>query len=112
MSREQATGQGERRLEEFALALAEARWDGMRKGALNSLAIHKYFCLCFASDMETATTTTVSSEAPQLAPPGAGLPWLELQIARLLFRRFQRRHSRTQLDAYVERERSIMLNHR
>lgn len=26
-----------------------------------------------------------NSESPHLAPPGAGLPWIELQIARLIF---------------------------
>ena len=26
-----------------------------------------------------------TTQKPQLAPPGAGLPWIELQIARILF---------------------------
>jgi hypothetical protein len=48
-------------------------------------------------------------DMPQLAPPGAGLPWLELQAARFLFWRLRRRMNRTQLDAYFERERDLML---
>lgn len=40
----------------------------------------------------------------ELAPPGAGLPWLELQIARLIFRRARKRSSRGTTDALLDRE--------
>lgn len=54
--------------------------------------------------------TLVSPDTPQLAPPGAGLPWLELQIARLLFGWRWSRLSRQQINESFEHERCIMLN--
>ena len=45
----------------------------------------------------------------RLAPPGAGLPWPELQIARLLFRFRRLRGSRASFDADMERERRLIL---
>lgn len=44
-----------------------------------------------------------------LAPPGAGLPWLELQIARLRFAWRLRRGSPAAFDAAFERERDAIL---
>jgi len=47
--------------------------------------------------------------SPALAPPGAGLPWLELQIARLRFAWRLRRGSPAAYDAAFERERDAIL---
>jgi hypothetical protein len=46
---------------------------------------------------------------PVLAPPGAGLPTLELWIARFLFGRFRRRMTTEQHSAFFESERARIL---
>lgn len=48
--------------------------------------------------------------SPNLAPPGAGLPWLELQVARLRFAWRLRRGSPAAFDAAFERERDAILS--
>jgi hypothetical protein len=53
--------------------------------------------------------TAMNPDLPKLAPPGAGLPWVELQIARLLFWRLRRRMNRAQLNSYFGQERDLML---
>lgn len=48
------------------------------------------------------------SKTPQLAPPGAGLPWIELQIARLLFAiRCQRGDRASFLKTFREEQKRI-----
>jgi DinB superfamily len=54
-------------------------------------------------------TTPSSQEMPRLAPPGAGLPWLELRIARLGFDWLQRRTGRAEAAALLARERETIL---
>jgi hypothetical protein len=107
ISSEQATGHGERRLERAIFSCFAERGREAIGGRLPEypLAIHKYFCLSFASDMKDAAAAQVA----RLAPPGAGLPWLELQAARFLFWRLRRRMNRAQLDSYFEKERDLML---
>lgn len=48
-------------------------------------------------------------EAPRLAAPGAGLPWMELQIARLIFRWQFRQSSRQSAAGLIDAERSEIL---
>jgi hypothetical protein len=48
----------------------------------NQKSIH----LQFTSKKSTLASQMKTTESPHLAAPGAGLPWIELQIARLLFR--------------------------
>lgn len=49
-----------------------------------------------------------NSETPHLAPPGAGLPWIELQIARLLFAiRCQRGNSASFIGRFREEQEKI-----
>ncbi len=45
-------------------------------------------------------------QEPTLAPPGAGLPWLELQIARIRFSLLQRGGSRRSFDDRFAHERA------
>lgn len=45
---------------------------------------------------------------PKLAPPGAGLPWLELQIARLKFRRSYQLSSWEKTDAWLLMETGLI----
>ena len=49
-------------------------------------------------------------DSPALAPPGAGLPWLELQVARLRFAWRLRRGTPQAFDATFERERDAILD--
>jgi hypothetical protein len=53
--------------------------------------------------------TLFSQEMPHLAPPGAGLPWLELRIARLIFGWQQRRTTREEAAALFAKERGTVL---
>jgi hypothetical protein len=46
---------------------------------------------------------------PKLAPPGAGLPKIELVVARLRFAWMRRRGTREQFTAQFERERDVVL---
>lgn len=52
-----------------------------------------------------------SSSTLKLAAPGAGLPWIELIAARMLFGRFRRKHAREEVTALFigERERILKL---
>lgn len=52
--------------------------------------------------MNSETTT------PTLAPPGAGLPWLELQAAKLIFHRAKKKSSRDKANALLREEAEIM----
>jgi len=52
--------------------------------------------------------TTQIAAAPRLAPPGAGLPWPELQIARLRFAWTRRSGDRRHFDAVFRQERAAM----
>ena len=55
--------------------------------------------------MNTVTPVT----APNLAPPGAGLPWLELRIARMIFHFLNRRTTREKSSALLTNERAAVL---
>ena len=46
---------------------------------------------------------------PKLAAPGAGLPWIELMVARLIFRRFRRRTNREEVARLFASEREELL---
>ncbi len=46
--------------------------------------------------------------SPSLAPPGAGLPPLEMVVARLLFKRYRRRNRREELAAHIQEERALI----
>ncbi|MCB1208882.1 MAG: DinB family protein [Verrucomicrobiales bacterium] len=52
--------------------------------------------------------TTETTPEPRLAPPGAGLPWPELQIARLRFRWARRSGDGPHFDAVFRREREAI----
>lgn len=47
---------------------------------------------------------TFAEHTPKLAPPGAGLPWIELQVARLGFGWLKTRQSPQQIAARLDRE--------
>jgi hypothetical protein len=49
-----------------------------------------------------------TSEAPKLAPPGAGLPYPELLIARLLFKFRRWRGNRDSFTEHFQRERAVI----
>ncbi len=51
---------------------------------------------------------TEQNQSPKLAAPGAGLPGIELQIARVLFALRAWTHDRRQIDALFRRERSMV----
>jgi hypothetical protein len=51
----------------------------------------------------------MSQNMPRLAPPGAGLPWLELRIARMGFGWLQRRTTREEAAALLVKERDTVL---
>jgi DinB superfamily len=53
---------------------------------------------------KTAPTTRI----PKLAPPGAGLPWFELQIARIGFRWLSRRATKKASSALIGKEGTIL----
>jgi hypothetical protein len=53
---------------------------------------------------KTAPTTGI----PKLAPPGAGLPWLELQIARIGFRWLSQRATKESSSALIGQEGTIL----
>jgi hypothetical protein len=59
----------------------------------------------FFASMEIQTRKSI----PKLAPPGAGLPWLELIILRLVFGFLRRRTTREQAAALVAEERDVIL---
>jgi hypothetical protein len=50
-----------------------------------------------------------STDQPKLAPPGAGLPWLELRIARLGFKFLSRRTTREKSAALLAQQRADIL---
>lgn len=52
--------------------------------------------------------TTVPAATPRLAPPGAGLPWPELQIARLRFGWARRSGDGEHFDAVFRQERAAI----
>jgi len=51
---------------------------------------------------------TLPNEFPKLAAPGAGLPGIELQIARVLFALRAWTHDRQRIDALFRRERALV----
>ena len=51
---------------------------------------------------------THQNETPKLAAPGAGLPGIELQIARVLFTLRAWTHDRQRIDALFRRERALV----
>jgi hypothetical protein len=57
---------------------------------------------------DDSTMATPQSESPKLAAPGAGLPGIELQIARILFTLRAWTHDRQRIDALFRRERSLI----
>lgn len=53
---------------------------------------------------------TAPHDLPVLAPPGAGLPWVELQVARLLFRWHVWQSTPASASALIETERREILS--
>lgn len=51
----------------------------------------------------------MSDPEPRLAAPGGGLPWMELQVARLIFRWQFERSSRESTAALIDAERTEIL---
>jgi uncharacterized damage-inducible protein DinB len=51
---------------------------------------------------------TLPNESPKLAAPGAGLPGIELQIARILFALRAWTHGRRRIDALFQKERAVV----
>ena len=51
---------------------------------------------------------TDQNQSPKLAAPGAGLPGIELQVARVLFALRAWTHDRRQIDALFRRERALI----
>ena len=51
---------------------------------------------------------TLPNESPKLAAPGAGLPGVELQIARILFALRAWTHGRQRIDALFQKERALV----
>jgi hypothetical protein len=54
-------------------------------------------------------TTSGIGDIPQLAAPGAGLPWIELQVARRGFQWLSRRADRKKSAEWLARERDAIL---
>ena len=54
------------------------------------------------------TKTTPTTGIPELAPPGAGLPWLELQVARIGFRWLSQRATKESSSALIDKEGTIL----
>ena len=50
-----------------------------------------------------------SPSTTNLAPPGSGLPWIELMAARMLFAGFRRKHTRVEVTALFMGERDRIL---
>lgn len=76
------------------------------------LAIHKCFCLHHAS-MQTVTSSTAPSPTPsepELAPPGAGLPFLERLVGRGLIAWGMRNYGKEATDAVIRSERDAILS--
>jgi hypothetical protein len=57
---------------------------------------------------DDSTMATPQSESPKLAAPGAGLPGIELQIARILFTLRAWTHDRQRIDTLFRRERALI----
>jgi hypothetical protein len=55
-----------------------------------------------------STMATPQDESPKLAAPGAGLPGIELQIARILFTLRAWTHDRQRIDALFRQERALI----
>lgn len=51
-----------------------------------------------------------SSAPPKLAPPGAGLPKIELLIARWIFGRFRKQMSREEITGLFVQERDLIVH--
>lgn len=51
---------------------------------------------------------TTQTHSPKLAAPGAGLPGIELQIARVLFNVRAWTHGRRRIDALFQKERALV----
>ncbi len=51
---------------------------------------------------------TTQNESPKLAAPGAGLPGIELQIARILFALRAWTHGRQRIEALFQKERALV----
>ena len=73
------------------------------------LAFHNYFTCCLQVMCHTCIIMNAISE-PRLAPPGAGLPKIELFIARLIFRRRLGAGTRESFNADFKRERERISN--
>ena len=59
--------------------------------------------------MESTPEKTVPTTGiPELAPPGAGLPWIELQIARIGFRWLSQRATKESSSAQFGKEATIL----
>jgi hypothetical protein len=57
---------------------------------------------------DDSTMATPQDETPKLAAPGAGLPGIELQIARILFALRAWTHDRQRIDALFCQERALV----
>jgi hypothetical protein len=107
MSSKHATGQGERRGSAFGLlervdlffAMKPTCHNNHLHSTSNLLAICKYSCQ-FGGMSENVE--------PKLAPPGAGLPKIELLIGRWLFARRLRRGTRESFSADFQQERETI----
>ena len=73
------------------------------------LAFHNYFT-CYLQAICQACTIMNEITEPRLAPPGAGLPKIELFIARLILRRRLRGGTRESFNADFKRERERISN--
>jgi hypothetical protein len=58
--------------------------------------------------LKHANMATNHTQSPTLAAPGAGLPGIELQIARVLFALRAWTHNRRRIDALFQRERAFV----
>jgi hypothetical protein len=105
MSREHATGQGERREDDFDWERARPDIRGPYPG---KLAFQKYFYLHFAS-FAIITPIMKTETEPKLAAPGAGLPPHELFVGRMIFALGRRFQSRAALRSRFERERAAIV---
>jgi hypothetical protein len=107
MSSKHATGQGERRGVAFGFAgrldlffAMKTTWHNYYLQSTSiSLAICKYLCQLGGMN---------ENMEPKLAPPGAGLPKIELLIARFLFARRLRRGTRESFNADFQQEREAI----
>jgi hypothetical protein len=69
----------------------------------------KYTCIQQVKHFYFASMKIITQKEPELAPPGAGLPWLELQIAKRMIRWQLGRSSRASAEALISLQKSQIL---